>query len=61
VFLATLRTFNECSGALMRGCDGIGGVPLPHDGIVVSSSYDRLQPPLTVVLVDDGGRDVGLE
>ena len=45
----------------MRGCDGIGGVPLPHDGIVVSSSYDRLQPPLTVVLVDDGGRDVGLE
>ena len=47
----------------MRGWDGIAGVPLPRDGtgIVVSSGYDRSQPPLTVVVVDDGGSDVGLE
>ena len=47
----------------MRGWDGIGGMPLPRDatGITVSSSYDRSQPRLTVVVVDDGGSDVGLE
>jgi len=47
----------------MRGWDGIDGVPLPCDGtgIVVSSGYNRSQPPLTVVVVDDSGSGVGLE
>ena len=47
----------------MKGWDGIGSVPLPCDGtgIMVSSGYDRSQLPLTVVVVDDSGSDVGLE
>jgi len=38
-------------------------VHLPRDGtgIVVLSGHDRSQPPLTVVVGDGGGSDVGLE
>ena len=57
--VVALRSWRICSLAGV----GNGAVHLPRDGIgvVVSSSHDRSQPPLTVVVGDGGGSDVGLE